>query len=215
MKAVGDLPQLRVRVLGGLKVDGLDEHAVGSRKGRTLLRVLAVARGDPVSTDRIVDALWADRPPSRPADQVGVLVSRLRAVLGPGRLTRTDAGYVLACDWLDLVELETRVTEAERRHAAGQTAAARAAAEAALALGGPLLPEEDGEWITTERAAAERLGRRARLVLAEAATAGGDHASAVAAAEVMLAADPYDEEALRTLMRAHAAAGRPGSALAA
>ena len=49
---------------------------VGSRKGRTLLAVLATARGTVVPTDRIVAALWAGRPPRHPAENVATLVSR-------------------------------------------------------------------------------------------------------------------------------------------
>lgn len=215
-ETVGGASQVRVRLLGGLQVEGLEEREIGSRKGRTLLKLLVLARGAAVSADRIVDVLWGDDTPSRPADQVGVLVSRLRAVLGADRVTRTDAGYALRVDWLDLDEIDERVAEAERRHAAGRPAAARAAAEAALALvRGPLVPDEDGEWVEAPRAAAARLVRRAQLVLTEAATAAGDHGAAVAAAEDVLDADPYDEAALRALMRAHVAAGRPASALAA
>src|SRR5439155_19978135 len=55
----------------------------------------------------------------------------------------------------------------------------------------------------------------ARLVAAEAALAAGDPADAAADAEGLLDHDPYDEAALRVLMRAHAASGRPASALAA
>lgn len=213
---MGGLAQLRVRVLGGLSVEGLDERRIGSRKGRTLLKVLALARGAPVTPERLADVLWPDELPSRPVDQVGVLVSRLRAVLGADRLPRGDAGYSVRLDWLDLVELETRVGEAERRYRAGQAAGARAAADAALTLvRGPLLPDEEGDWVDLERAAVEASVRRARLVLAEAALAGGEQGTAVAAAEALLAADPYDERALQALMRAHVAAGRPASALAA
>jgi hypothetical protein len=50
---------------------------------------------------------------------------------------------------------------------------------------------------------------------AAAASSAGDHGAAAASAEAALAHDPYDEVALRALMRAHAAAGRPASALAA
>jgi DNA-binding SARP family transcriptional activator len=210
------LTQLRVRLLGGLTVEGLDEHAVGSRKGRTVLKLLALARGAPVGVERIAGVVWGDDEPARAAEQVGVLVSRLRGVLGAERLGRTDAGYALHCDWLDVDELSARVTEAERRHAVGHAAAARAAAEAALALArGPLLPDEDGEWVEVERLAAGRLVRRAELVLAEAAVDAGQHGTAVAAAEAVLAQDPYDETALRALLRAHVAAGRPAAALAA
>ncbi len=215
MSGVGVSP-LHIRLLGGLAVEGLDEREIGSRKGRTVLKVLALGRGAPVATDRLAYVLWGDDPPARAAEQVGVLVSRLRAVLGSERVVRTDAGYALRCDSLDLDELERRVAEAERRHASGQMVAARAAAEAALALvRGPLLPDEDGEWVEMDRVAAERMAHRARMVVADAALDAGDHGAAVAAAEVMLAADPYDEAALRALIRAHAVAGRPASALAA
>lgn len=128
MEAVRAFLQLRIRLLGGLTVEGLDEREIGSRKGRIVLKLLALARGAPVPTDRIADVLWGDAPPSRPVDQVGVLVSRLRTVLGADRLPRTDAGYALVIDWLDVEELDIRVTEAEQRHAAGQMVAARAAA---------------------------------------------------------------------------------------
>lgn len=69
---------VRVRLLGGFQVEGMAERDLGSRKGRTLLKVLALAGGAPVSVDRIADVLWGDDQPSRPAEQVGVLVSRLR-----------------------------------------------------------------------------------------------------------------------------------------
>ncbi|MGH9265399.1 MAG: BTAD domain-containing putative transcriptional regulator, partial [Acidimicrobiales bacterium] len=210
------LSQLRIKVLGGLSVDGLDERRIGSRKGRRLLAMLVLARGSPVSVDRLADALWGDDQPARPSEQVAVLVSRLRTVLGGPRLPRSDAGYALRYDWLDLDELATRIAEAERRLRAGQASAARAAAEAALAVArGPLLAGEDAEWVALDRSAAERLVARARLMLAEAAVAAGDHGTAVSTAEDLLAADPYDEAALRALMRAHAAAGRSASALAA
>lgn len=207
---------LRVRLLGGLSVDGVGEHDVGSRKGRTLLKVLALSRGRAVSTDRLAEILWGDQPPSRPADQVAVLVSRLRRVVGAERLPRTDAGYALHCDWLDADELAARVAEAADALDGGRLAAARAAAAAALTLArGELLPEEEGEWVEAERAAAAALVGSARRIGAEAAALAGDHAAAGALAEQALAHDPSDEASLRILMRAHTAAGRRAAALAA
>ena len=35
--------ELRVRLMGGLSVDGIAERELGSRKARTLLKLLAVA----------------------------------------------------------------------------------------------------------------------------------------------------------------------------
>jgi DNA-binding SARP family transcriptional activator len=207
---------MRVRVLGGFSVDGVTERELGSRKARSLLKVLAVARGAPVSVERLVDVLWGDAPPARPTDQVGVLVARLRGVLGTDRIVRSDAGYAVRLDWLDIEELGARVREATDALKAGRIGAARAAAQAATALArGSVLPEEEGDWVEVERAAANALAGSARRIAAEAAARAGDHHAAVAAAEEALAHDPYDEAALHVLMRAHVAGARPASALAA
>lgn len=202
-------------MLGSFEVEGVPARALGSRKGRTLLKVLAVAERQPVSVDRIADLLWGDEQPSRPGEQVGVLVSRLRGVLGAGRITRTDAGYALAVDWLDVAELRDLTAVAARALAEGRVGAARAAADAALGLTGELLPDEDGEWLLAERAAVAATVRQVHRLAVDAAVAAGDNGAAAALAEQALAHDPYDEAVLRTLMAAHLAAGRPASALAA
>ncbi len=208
-------PTLRVRLLGGLEVEGVDPRALGSRKGRRVLALLALTPDRAVATDRIVDAVWDGAPPARPGEQVSVLVSRLRQALGPERLRRVDAGYALALDWLDLAALRDLVAEAERRLAAGGWPAARTAADAALALvRGPLLPEE-AEWCAAERAEAVRLAGRARLAAATAALGAGDVTAAADLSKAALDIDPYDEAALRLHMTACAAAGRPALALAA
>ncbi|HEV7465204.1 MAG TPA: AAA family ATPase [Candidatus Dormibacteraeota bacterium] len=208
---------VRVRLLGRFEIEGVDTIVVRSRKARTLLRVLGLARGAPVPLGRLVDVLWGDSPPSAPADQVSVLVSRLRSPLGAGRILRSDAGYRLAVAWSDLDAAASFLEEGERRLRAGAAAAARAAATAASRLHrGPLLADEpDAEWAAPERAAAERQLLRAHLLIAAAALASGDPATAVGAAEAALAADPLDEEALRLLLSGHAAAGRKAAALAA
>jgi len=208
--------RLHVRVLGGFAVEGVGDRTLGSLKARRLLKILAVARNGTVSADRLAEILWGDDPPARPVEQVGVLVSRLRGVLGTERLPRTDAGYRLEVDWLDLDELADRAAEAEAALRDGRLGAARAAATAAVAVArGPVLPEEDGDWVEVERASGEALVASARRIAADGALRAGDHTAAAAVAEAALAHDPYDEAVLRVLMRAHVAAGRPASALAA
>lgn len=206
--------ELRVRLLGDLDIEGVAPKGLGSRKARSLLKLLALARGARVSADRIVEVLWGNDPPARPVDQIAVLVSRLRPTIGSERITRTDAGWALALDWLDVAELESRVDEAAR---ASSPSMALAAARAALTLvrGELLADEPDPWWAEAERTAVARTVSRAELIAAEAALAAGQPADAAAQAERVLDRDPYDEAALRVLMRAHAAAGRPASALAA
>lgn len=205
-----------MRLLGGLVVEGLGERELGSRKGRTVLKALALGRGRPVSADRLAEIVWGDDQPARPAEQLGVLVSRLRGVLGQNQLPRTDSGYALRADWLDLDELSARVEQAAGALNEGRLAAARTAAEAAIALArGDLLPEEEGEWVEAERTLAAALVAAAHRTAAEAALRSGDANAAGALAERSLAHDPCDEASLRILMRAHVAAGRPASALSA
>ncbi|HEU5003992.1 MAG TPA: BTAD domain-containing putative transcriptional regulator [Actinomycetota bacterium] len=211
------MQDLRIRLLGDLRVEGLDAAALGSRKARTLVAALALGRSRPVGVDVLVDILWPEGAPADPAHQVAVLVSRLRRVLGAGRLARSGAGYTLACDWVDVVALGDLADEAERRFQAGAFAAARTAAGAALAMvRGPFLAgEADAEWAAAERAAASRAIGRAQRVGASAALAAGEPLVAAELAEQALARDGYDEAALRTLMAALGASGRPASALAA
>ena len=207
---------LSVRVLGELTVDGSDLTRL-DRKSRGLLQLLALARGRPVSPDALVDALWGDDPPARPGDQLAVLASRLRRELGKDRIERTDAGYRLDADWLDLSELEAVVAEAERRHSAGEIAGAVSAARVSLALvRGPVPePRNDAPWAMAEHASAVRLVRRARHVAAASFLDAGHWLDALDVASADALADPLDEEAVRAVMRAQAAGGRPGLALAA
>jgi DNA-binding SARP family transcriptional activator len=217
--SLGERMDVRVRVLGEFEVEGCASHQLGSRKARTLLKLLALARGRPVAVDRLIECLWPDdeAAPSRPDEQVAVLVSRLRAVLGPGRLERTNAGYILVCDWLDLRTLEELAAAAARRLSAGSYALARAAAEAGLALArGQLLADEpEASWVTGERAAAERLIAELRITNARAALQARDYTAAANLAASIVERDTYDEAALRLLMEAHASAGRSALAVAA
>lgn len=207
---------LRLRLLGGLSVEGLRPVAVGSRKARTMVAALAVPPHRVLSADVLAEILWPEQLPNRPAEQLGVLASRLRGVLGSERVRRSDAGYELLVDWVDVEELGSWVTAAQVHLVNGDGPSARRAAGRALALArGPLLPEEGAEWFDRPRAAALRVVAAAGLVGAEAALLVGDPLGASIAAQLALDDDPYDEAALRLLMRAHVAAGRPASALAA
>ncbi len=210
------LSKLKVSVLGALEIQGVDPRALGSRKARTLIKVLAVARGQPVPVQALVERLWGDRLPARPSQQVSVLVSRLRAVLGSERLPRSDAGYHLRADWIDLDVAHRLAVAASRRLENQNYASARLASEAALALmrGELLADEPNSPWADEERAAVAQLATEVRRTAAQAALAIGDFTTARDMSEVVLASDPYDEASLRVLMSALAYLGQPGTALA-
>jgi DNA-binding SARP family transcriptional activator/tetratricopeptide (TPR) repeat protein len=205
---------LAVRVLGDFGVDGIEPQALGSRKARLALQLIALGAGQAVPAGVLIDALWDTVPPARPEDQLAVLMSRLRTVLGRDRIEHRDQGYLLHCDWLDATELAVLTREMEARREAGHVMGAVAAARVALSLirgdGPQPLP---GEWAQLRQAELSRLTGRARLVAAAALLEAGDWMAAADTAAAAAERDPYDEAALRLLLRAHVMGGRVAGAL--
>lgn len=208
------VPALRVRLLGGLQVEGVPVLSLGSRKARAVLRRLALAAGEHVPADELAAAAWPEGLPARWPDQLAVLVSRLRSVVGAERLVREAAGYALVSDWLDTSALRDHVRAGEAALGAGDTTTALAEGRAALELlRGPLLPEDASEALDDERNALDRVVGRARLLTAEAALRTGSPWEALELAERCRADDPYDEAALRLQLRALAATSRTATAV--
>ena len=202
---------------GGTPVAGPD---LGSRKARTLLKLLAVERPRTVTADRIAEVLWGAAQPAGPAENIATFVSRLRRILGADAIHGGRTGYRLGpppAVQVDLDEAGRWADEAERRLATAEPALAVAAATRGhdvLAAGLVLEDEPDAEWAQAARAEQAELLRRVRHVLAEAALAAGDPSAAAAAAVAAVSDDPYDERARRALMRGLAAGGEPARALA-
>src|SRR4051812_50212106 len=75
-----------LNLLGPLEVR-LDGRAlpITSRRQRALLAALALRPGESLSADRLIDALWGERPPATAAKALQVQVSQLRRLLeAPG-----------------------------------------------------------------------------------------------------------------------------------
>ncbi|MEP7054194.1 MAG: AAA family ATPase [Actinomycetota bacterium] len=217
-------PDIQIQLLGGFSVrrDGspVPETALANKRARTLLKLLAIERGRHVSSDRIAEMLWGDDPPQRPADNIAVLVSRLRRVLGADAIVGGRHGYALAgvpVVRLDLVEAEEMVAEAEFRLSCSEPALAATAGTAALGLlgTGAILPGEYADWLEQAVTEASDLLTRARHAVAEASLQSGDPATGRTHALAALEADAIDEPAVRQLMRAHLQLGEPARALAA
>ena len=92
---------LNFHVLGRLEAysDGV-ELELGPRKQRALLALLLLNANHVVSTERLIDDLWGDAPPSTARAALQVYVAGLRKALGAdGATLRTKApGYVLEVD---------------------------------------------------------------------------------------------------------------------
>lgn len=177
---------------------------LGTRKARVLVAALAAARGAPVATDRLVEAVWQDAAPRDPQANVATLVSRLRRVAGDELVVAGSASYALGPKVeLDLDAAADLLTVASARLARGEPTLAVASATRALdVLGDGRLAEECGDWAEALRREATERCREARHVLARAATTIGLNDVALAAATDARDEDPYDERA-HQIGRAH------------
>ena len=95
---------MEFRILGSFEVYGDSGRGVKVPAGRerALLAVLLLRRGEVVSTDALVDALWGETPPSTATKALQGYVSHLRRLLVEGGLdgaleTRSP-GYILRVD---------------------------------------------------------------------------------------------------------------------
>ncbi|MGH3197305.1 MAG: ATP-binding protein [Streptosporangiaceae bacterium] len=215
---------VELRLAGTFRVvrDGteLTDGEIGSRKSRTLLKLLAVERPSLVPVDRILDVLWPDERPAAPEQNVATLVSRLRAVLGADLIQGGRTGYRLAASPGIVVDLDTaaRLCDQAEGKLATAAAVALAAAERAhelLSAGTAIGDEPYADWADPAREQVRELLRRVRLAGAEAALATGDPRLAAGYADAAMAADPLDEAAHRWFMSASVAAGEQAKALAA
>ena len=81
------------RVLGSFEVVDRDGPlALGAPKQRAVLAVLLLHRGEAVSTDRLIDEVWGERPPASATKIVQGYISNLRKALGDGLLVTEGRG---------------------------------------------------------------------------------------------------------------------------
>ncbi|HEV3011962.1 MAG TPA: BTAD domain-containing putative transcriptional regulator, partial [Actinomycetota bacterium] len=143
-------------ILGPLEVrDGSGLVRVPGVKERALLADLLVHAGQVVSADRLVEDLWGDDPPGKPANTLQGRVSALRRALGPGAggLATRPPGYVLEAgpDQVDAGRFERLVAEATAAPAGEGPRAARLLEEALGLWRGPALAEfADQPWAQAE-----------------------------------------------------------------
>ncbi len=197
---------------------------LGGPRRRALLAMLLAARGQVVSTDRLVAWLWGGTPPPGALGALQAYVSHVRRALEPDRAPRTSSavlrsappGYliVLPSDAVDAWRFEDLVTRAAAR---ADPALAWADLDEALGLWrGPAFAEVAGEsWAIAEAVRLEELRTVARELRVAVMLSVGAAADAVLAAEPLTIEQPLREEPWRLLTLALYASGRQGEALAA
>jgi DNA-binding SARP family transcriptional activator len=205
---------MEFRLLGPLEVEeGGRTVDLAAAKERALLAVLLLRRGQRVSTDQLIDALWADNPPATALKSVQVYVAHLRRALGNERILTHERGYeiVVGADEVDVDRFDRLVTEAadaEPERAAGLLAEALG-----LVRGRPLADLALEPWAVPEAALIEERVLGAIEARIDADLAVGLHRPVVGELEQLVAEHPYREHFLEQLMLALYRSGRQADAL--
>jgi YVTN family beta-propeller protein len=106
--------RMEFRILGPLEVlEGGRPLAIRRGKDQALLAYLLLHANEVVSSSRLIDVLWDERPPPTAPKALQNAVSSLRRQLGEGRLVTRDPGYVLRVEpgELDLARFEKLARE--------------------------------------------------------------------------------------------------------
>lgn len=188
-----------IHLLGGFRVeiDGIPVAAEAwrHRRGAELLKLLALADGNRLHREQVMDALWPDLAPDAAAANLRKAIHFARRALGSEGAVAVDAGMVALWPAADV-----SVDAAAFEKAAHEAADREAASAAAILYGGELLPEDRyADWTESAR---ERLRHRFRETL-----------RAAGLWERVLEFDPADEEAHRELIRGYQQSGNRHAAI--
>ena len=205
-------PTVTIRVFGSTRarVDG-NGVDLGSRGQRAVLARLVAAHRRVVSTDLLIEDLWAGDPPPRALGALQVHVSNLRRALEPNRPPRTPATVLVSAPpgyALVLPDEDVDVWKFESLVQAGFV-------DEALQLwtDEPYRETADTPWASREISRLEDLRRGAVERRAETAIRARKFADAVPDLEAVVRADPDREESVRLLAIALYRSGRQSDAL--
>jgi DNA-binding SARP family transcriptional activator len=170
---------------------------------RALVAYLAMHRSGAVSRDALLEVFWPEVDEERARASLKTATWSIRRAL---RAAGRDPDAVLQAEkstlrWIAPIDIDTE------RIARAATSDDVAELRAAIDLyRGEFLPGDYDEWPVAER---ERTGYGYELVLARCVAVAKDPA----AAELLVARNPYDEAAYDALVEAAISAGRPLAAL--
>jgi DNA-binding SARP family transcriptional activator len=200
-------------LLGPLIVTRAGEPVeIPGRRPRTLLALLALEAGTPVSADLLADRIWGEDLPDNPRGSLHTYIGRLRRVLGKEVVRRAAGGYILdlprssvdALAFIDLLDGAQGPEAYERL----EEAIALWRADPFDDSAGESLAERTRPWLVDRYLAA--LEHRAELDIA-----AGRAAKAVADVRRVVGDHPLRESLWAVLLDALDAAGRTAEALEA
>ena len=210
---------MELRILGPFQVFDDSGREVGLPTGRerALLAALVLRRGEVVSVDALVEALWGDTAPSTAVKAVQGYVSHLRRVLGSDGAVVTQApGYVLRVPAraVDAHRFATLAAEAWRTLQDDPESALRTFEQALALWRGPALAEfAFVDFAQREIRRLEELRLETVEGRFESTVQLGRHGAVVAELETCVAEHPLRERLRGQLMLALYRSGRQADAL--
>ena len=202
---------LRLTLFGSFTLLGADGATVviASRKSRALLAYLAL-QPRPVARERLAGLLWGDGGEARARGSLRQALTTLRQEI-PGEAWLETSAESVAVNrgalWVDAVAADERLRAGDA--AAALELSGRGELMEGLSPGAEAFEEwRDGErrrWRDREVAALGALADRARQA--------GDQRQVLTVGRRLLALEPWNEEAHRSVMQALAALGRRSEAL--
>jgi DNA-binding SARP family transcriptional activator len=203
---------LRVHLFGRprLSIEGVAFSLAGRPKVVPLLAYLLLHRRAPLPRRTIANALWPDDAEDEARANLRRHLSYLHALLPPPAdgvsWITASTGHV---QWNPAAELWLDVDEFEEPGVLPQRLA-----DAVALYEGDLLADVDEEWLEPLRERLRARYRRSLRALVAALRAARDYAPAIAAAQRLLADDPWHEDVLRSLLLLRYEAGDRAGALA-
>ncbi|MEO3757395.1 BTAD domain-containing putative transcriptional regulator [Mycobacterium sp. B14F4] len=205
------------RLLGDVEacLDG-QRLEIGHVRQRCVLVALLVDVNHAVSTDQLIDRVWADEPPHNARNALAAYMSRLRnlfADIDDVQILRQPGGYLLSTNasTVDLHRFRRLVSSA--REATDPAEAAALFDEALQLWRGEPFASLDTPWLSEIRNSLEVERFSVVLDRNDAALAAGRHAQIVGELTAALLAHPLDERLAAQLMLAQYRSGRQAQAL--
>jgi ABC-2 type transport system ATP-binding protein len=213
---------MEIRLLGPVETwcDGV-RLALGPRKQRFVLAVLALEINRLVSVERLVDLTWPSVPPPTARHAIQVNISRLRSILTPARiggavqLATEGRGYELRVDPLAVDAHRFRALIAQARRCAPGLEKVGLLRRALRLWRGPALADAGTPDVAdqlTRGLTEDRLTATEECLDAELGT--GNHLAVLGELVDLVTQHPYRQRFAGQLMVAQYRAGRAADALA-
>ena len=186
---------------------------LGPPKQRALLAWLLLHANRVVSRDRLIDALWGERPPETAVSALQGYVAGLRKVLGAERIETRTSGYRLLADSADIDLERFRQLVSEAGSLAPGEALLRCEEALALWRDMPLAELDSAPFVEAERRRLDELRLAATEQLYESSLELGRHGAIVGELAALAIEHPLRERLRYQLMLALYRSGRQSEAL--